>query len=231
MRISIRVAVALIAAAFASTAGAQERGVLTYHNDAARSGHFVVPGLTWEKARALRPATGFAARVAGHLYAQPLVWRAGSNTMVITASEDDVVQAFDVKTGNELWRRVVGTPVPRSSLPCGNISPLGITGTPVIDPASEAIYLNAMVQESNGPRHRVFGLALKDGAVLPGFRSTSPTRCARMGSVSRRAFRTSAPRSPSSRARFTSRTAATSATAAIIAAGSSACRCASPPKS
>jgi outer membrane protein assembly factor BamB len=169
MRISIAVAAALLAAGLLSRAAAEERGVLTYHNDAARSGHFVVPGLTWDKARALHPDTGFAARVAGHLYAQPLVWRAASNTMLITASEDDVVQAFDAKTGSELWRRAVGTPVPRSSLPCGNISPLGITGTPVIDPASEAVYLNAMVQESNGPRHRVFGLALKDGAILPGF--------------------------------------------------------------
>src|SRR5262249_44423359 len=161
----IRIAAALLAAALASHAGAEERGVLTYHNDAARSGHYAVPGLTWEKARTLRPDTGFAAR----LYAQPLMWRAGSSEMLLTASEDNVVQAFDGKSGNELWRRAVGTPVPLKSLPCGNISPLGITGTPVIDPASEAIYLNAMVQEANGPRHRVFGLALKDGAVLPGF--------------------------------------------------------------
>ena len=169
MHISIAVAVALFAAALPAIAGAEERGVLTYHNDAARSGHYVVPGLTWEKARALRPDTGFAARVDGHLYAQPLVWRAESNATVITASENNVVQAFNVQTGNELWRRAVGKPVPRSSLPCGNIDPLGITGTPVIDPASEAVYFNAAVAESNGPRHKIFGLALKDGAVLPGF--------------------------------------------------------------
>jgi outer membrane protein assembly factor BamB len=170
MRINTAIAAALLATAFSSNAAAQDRGVLTHHNDAARSGHFVVPGLTWEKARGLRPDTRFAARVAGHLYAQPLTGPApGASTMLITASEDDVVQAFDAQTGNELWRRAVGRPVSRSSLPCGNISPLGITGTPVIDAASEAIYLNAMVEESNGPRHRVFGLSLKDGAVLPGF--------------------------------------------------------------
>src|ERR1043166_2330446 len=116
MRIGFAVAVALVAAALASAASAQDRGVLTYHNDSARSGHFVVPGLTWEKARALRPDARFAPRVAGHLHAQPLAWRAGSNTMLITASEDDVVQAFDAHTGNELWRRAVGTPVSRSSL-------------------------------------------------------------------------------------------------------------------
>ncbi len=169
MRTRIVIAAALLAA-LASGASAQEHGVLTHHNDAARSGHFVVPRLTWEKARALRPDARFAARVAGHLYAQPLAWRApGANKMLITASEDDVVQAFDAHTGNELWRRAVGTPVPRSSLPCGNISPLGITGTPVIDASREAIYLDAMVQDATGPRHRIFGLALKDGAILPGF--------------------------------------------------------------
>src|ERR1043166_371627 len=116
MRISVAAAGALVVAALASHAAAEERGVLTYHNDLARSGHFVVPGLTWEKARALRPDTRFAPRIAGHLYAQPLAWRAGSNTILITASQDDVVQAFDAHTGNELWRRVVGTPVSRSSL-------------------------------------------------------------------------------------------------------------------
>src|SRR5262249_35031973 len=93
----------------------------------------------------------------------------GAGTIVLTASEDNVVQAFDAHSGNELWRRAAGTPVPRASLPCGNISPLGITGTPVIDPSSEAIYLHAMVQEANAAHHRIFGRSLKDGAVLPGF--------------------------------------------------------------
>jgi len=168
MRTRIVIAAALLAV-LATGATAEERGVLTYHNDAARSGHFVVPGLTWEKARALRPDRGFAAHVAGHLYAQPLTWHAGGANMLITASEDDVVQAFDARSGNELWRRAVGTPVPRSSLPCGNIAPLGITGTPVIDPSSEAIYFDAMVEQTNGPRHRIFGLSLKDGGVLANF--------------------------------------------------------------
>jgi PQQ enzyme repeat len=171
MRASFAVVATLLAAGVWSSAGAQDRGVLTHHNDAARSGHFVVPALTWDKAKGMRLDAGFAPQVAGHLYAQPLVWRVpGSDTvMLLTASEDDVVQAFDARSGNELWRRAVGTPVPSNTLPCGNISPLGVTGTPVIDPASAAIYLNAMVQDANGPRHRIFGLALKDGAVLPGF--------------------------------------------------------------
>ena len=71
MRVTIAVAVALISAALSPSAFADD-GVLTYHNDAARSGHFVVPALTWEKARTLRLDAGFVARVAGNLYAQPL---------------------------------------------------------------------------------------------------------------------------------------------------------------
>src|SRR5262249_41860322 len=47
--------------------------------------------------------------------------------------------------------------------------PLGITGTPVIDEATQAIYLNAMVADSAGPHHRVFALSLKDGSPLPGW--------------------------------------------------------------
>ena len=86
----------------------------------------------------------------------------GSNTgMLFTATEDNVVQAFDATTSKELWRRAVGCPVRRSSLPCGNINPLGITGTPVIDPATQAIYFDAAVERPNGPRHEVFGLSFE----------------------------------------------------------------------
>jgi hypothetical protein len=150
---------------------AGETSVLTYHGDNSRSGNFVVPALTWHKARSVHLDPMFRARVDGQLYAQPLYWRSsGSNAgMLFVATENDVVQAFDAVSGNEIWKRVVGPPVPSSSLPCGNISPLGITGTPVIDPATEAIYFDAAVERSNGPRHEVFGLSLKDGTVLPGW--------------------------------------------------------------
>jgi hypothetical protein len=131
-------------------AKAQQNAVLTYHGDENRSGKFVVPGLTWDKARSAHLDQMFAAHVAGHLYAQPLYWHAASSNsaMLLVASEDDIVQAFDATTGEEVWRRSVGRPVPASSLPCGNINPLGITGTPVIDPATQAIYFDAA---SKGP--------------------------------------------------------------------------------
>ena len=113
----------------------------------------------------------FRPRVSGHVYAQPLYWRGSEiklgNTFV--ATEDNVVHAIDAVSGQERWQRSLGKPVPRSSLSCGNISPLGVTGTPVIDASTEAIYLDAAVEGASGPRHLVFALSLKDGTPLSGW--------------------------------------------------------------
>ena len=59
--------------------------------------------------------------------------------------------------------------MPLDQLACGNIDPMGITGTPVIDPASGTLYLNAMTKTGNGARHMVYALSLVDGSVLPGW--------------------------------------------------------------
>jgi hypothetical protein len=69
----------------------------------------------------------------------------------------------------EIWRKALGPAVARSALNCGNIDPLGVTGTPVIDEATQAIFLDAAVQTPAGVKHLVFGLALKDGSALPGW--------------------------------------------------------------
>src|SRR2546421_7753724 len=142
---------------------AQDASVLTHHGHADRSGNFAVPGLTWEKARSLHSDQKFRAAVSGHVYAQPLYWRVpGANAgMLLVATEDNGVHALDAATGSELWQRRLGKPVPRSALGCGNINPLGITGTPVIDEAGQALYLDAMVESEAGPRHRIFALSLK----------------------------------------------------------------------
>jgi len=145
--------------------------VPTYHADAARSGHYIVPGLTWARAPDLRREEAFDGRVPGNVYAQPLYWRpAGATTgVVIVATEDNAVVALDAADGRTVWKQSLGPPVARSKLPCGNIDTLGITGTPVIDERSGALYLDAMIDRGDGPRHWVFGLSLADGAVLPGW--------------------------------------------------------------
>jgi outer membrane protein assembly factor BamB len=142
-----------------------------YHGDPARSGNYVVPGLSWEAVPGVRRDRGFDGRVEGHVYAQPLYWRppGAAHGLVIVATESDVVQALDAVSGRTVWQAKLGEPVPGSALPCGNIDPLGITGTPVIDPAAGAIFLDAMVDRGGVPEHLLFGLRLRDGAVLPGW--------------------------------------------------------------
>lgn len=139
--------------------------VLTYHGDAARSGRYVVPSLTWGKAGMVHMDPGFNATIQGHVYGQPLYWVSPETGQgeIIVATESDIVYALDATTGAEIWHRALGQPVPGSVLPCGRIDPSGVTSTPVIDAAHETLYLNAMVQQPAGPRHMVFGLSLAHG--------------------------------------------------------------------
>ena len=140
--------------------------VLAYHGGADRSGNFTVPGLTWERARSLHLDQAFQARIVGHVYAQPLFWRTPGSTSgrLLVATEDNNVYALDAITGSQIWTRSLGKPVPRSALRCGNIDPLGVTGTPVIDEATQSVYLDAAIADSSGPRHRIFALSLNDGS-------------------------------------------------------------------
>src|SRR5712671_3352861 len=147
------------------------QSVLGYHGSPDRSGNFIVPALDWERARLLHLDPSFHPQFPGHLYAQPLYWQppGSASGMLIVATENDDVHAIDAKSGSQVWTRSLGRPVALSTQPCGNIDPLGITGTPVIDEATQAVYLAAMVGDASGAHHRVFALSLKDGAPLPGW--------------------------------------------------------------
>jgi outer membrane protein assembly factor BamB len=122
----------------------------TYHHDNGRSG--VAPGF---------PAvTGLSqewqAKLDGAVYGQPLVI-AG---VVYAATEHDTVYALDGKTGAVRWSTKLGTPVPRSDLPCGNINPLGITSTMAYDSATGLLFA---VAETTGGRHTLYGLDAASG--------------------------------------------------------------------
>lgn len=96
----------------------------------------------------------------GDVYAQPLV--VGSS--VILATENNSVYAFDAATGAPKWQQLhLGTPVAGSSLPCGNVDPVGITSTPVADVANNRLFLVGMMEPAH---HELFALALDTGAVL-----------------------------------------------------------------
>ncbi len=150
-----------------------DRGaVLEHHGGARRDGVYVDPTLTRRAAAAFHVDTGFKATVAGAIYAQPLyVPGPRGNDLVVAATEQNNVSAFDARSGAAVWTRQLGGPVPVSRLPCGNIDPLGITGTPVADPGTRTLYLNAMTTPDGGAskRHLVFALSLDDGSTRPGW--------------------------------------------------------------
>jgi hypothetical protein len=145
--------------------------VPSYHGDAARSGRYIISRLTWQRAATAHRDQAFDGRVQGQINAQPLYWRPANaaHGLVVVATEADIVFALDAATGRPLWRRVLGPPVAKSLLPCGNIDPVGITGTPVIDPESLSLYVDALVDDDGVPHHRVFGLRVSDGTMLPGW--------------------------------------------------------------
>jgi outer membrane protein assembly factor BamB len=104
------------------------------------------------------PRVGWRVSLDGAVYGEPIL----VGTMVIAATENDSLYALDQSSGKVLWRRHVGTPVPLSDLPCGNIDPLGITGTPVYDQANGLVYA---VAEIAGYHHVLVGVSVRDGTV------------------------------------------------------------------
>jgi outer membrane protein assembly factor BamB len=95
----------------------------------------------------------------GAVYTQPLV--VGST--VVVATENDTVYALDASSGAVRWSRHLGTPVPGSDLPCGDINPSGITGTPAVDTTTGTVWA---VTFSTPAHHTLWGLSLRTGAVV-----------------------------------------------------------------
>ena len=100
-----------------------------------------------------------SATLDGDVYAEPLV-AAGH---VIAATEANSVYALDAATGAQVWRAQLGAPVNGDSLPCGNINPSGITGTPIADPSSNTLYV--VVFLAAGTHHELYALDLGNGAA------------------------------------------------------------------
>jgi hypothetical protein len=146
-----------------------------HHKNPSRDGVYVQPALTKAAAAGLKKDTNFDATLgsAEKVYAQPLFVDGGpgGTDLVIVVSELDNVYAFDGDTGAVSWMKNLGAPVPLAMMPCGNIDPYGITGTPVIDPATRTLYVGAMVTPDGGTtkQHLVFALSIDDGTVKAGW--------------------------------------------------------------
>ena len=123
--------------------------VRTYHADNGRSGQAVA-------AKPTRLVRAWTTKLDGAVYAQPLLLTVAARRVVVVATEANVVYGLDPVTGKVRWQtRPLGRPVQASQLPCGNISPLGITGTPVYEPHSKAVWVVAEVSGTGNRVHHI----------------------------------------------------------------------------
>jgi hypothetical protein len=124
----------------------------TYHRTNDRAGQ----GVAIPSPRHLGAA--WQANLDGAVYGQPLVL----GNLVIAATENDSVYGLNLADGSVRWRRSLGTPVPLDDLPCGNIDPLGITGTPAYDSVTGSVFV---VAETTDAHHDLVALDARTGAV------------------------------------------------------------------
>jgi PQQ enzyme repeat len=140
------------------------------HNNPSRDGVYIDTAFTLAAAAHLTRDLGFDGTISGNVYAQPLYIEGGpSGPMIIAATESNNVYALDATTGTVIWQRTdIGPSVPGSSLPCSNIDPVGITGTPVVDLASRSLFFDALI---DGPikKHFIYSLNVDTGATNAGW--------------------------------------------------------------
>jgi hypothetical protein len=146
--------------------------VTQHHNDDSRDGLFIDPAFTLANAANLTRDLNFSGVISGNVYAQPLYIEngPGGQAMVIVVTESNNVYALNATTGNVIWQRNVGAPS-TAGQPCGNINPLGITGTPIVDLASRSLFFDAMTTPDGNvtKRHLVFSLNVDTGATNAGW--------------------------------------------------------------
>ncbi len=155
--------------------------VLTYHNDNGRTGlNRHESTLTLQNVRADRFGKIAFLPVQGLVDGEPLeavgVRIAGAfRDVVFVATEHDLVYAFDADTYTQLWRSsVLGAgETPSDDRGCSQVTPeIGVTSTPVIDPAAGpngSIFVVAMSKDAGGGYHqRLHALDLSTGAERPG---------------------------------------------------------------
>jgi hypothetical protein len=154
--------------------------ISTYHNDNARTGQYINETiLTPANVNPARFGKLYSYPVDGYIYAQSLYMPQvaipgnGVHNVVIVATQHDSVYAFDADSSSAmpLWRvnflnpdAGITTLTPADVNASDIVPEIGITSTPVIDVASNTIYVVAATRENGAFYHRLHALDLASGA-------------------------------------------------------------------
>ncbi|MEZ0112451.1 hypothetical protein ABH920_006473 [Catenulispora sp. EB89] len=170
--LAVAVVAALVSAVLALPSSTVRADVTTVSQDTYRTG--------WDRNEpALTPAGVasssfgqlFSTPVDGQVYAQPIV---AKNT-VVAATENDKIYGLDPATGAIRWTDDVGPawPITKVWSQCTDLYPnIGVTSTPVYDPASGYVYFTAKVNDGadiNSPNWYVHAVSPVDGTEKAGF--------------------------------------------------------------
>lgn len=116
----------------------------------------------------------FATQLDGQIYAQPVIAR----DTLLAVTENNKAYGLDPVTGAIRWSRDVGKPWPASNIGCGDLVPnIGITATPVVDPATGTAYFTSKVDDgptADQPSWYMHGVDIATGQERAGF----PTKIA-----------------------------------------------------
>jgi hypothetical protein len=155
-------------------------GVFTHHYDNQRTGAILSETmLTASNVNTTVFGKLFTDPVDAQVYVEPLyvanltIPNQGTHNVVYIATENDSVYALDADAGGPpLWQTSFlspgVTPIPSADTGCGQIVPIiGITATPVIDPATGTIYVVAQTKENGAYVHRLHALDITTGSERP----------------------------------------------------------------
>jgi outer membrane protein assembly factor BamB len=139
------------------------------NNNLSRDGLYIDAAFTPGNAANLARDLSFNGTISGNVHAQPLYIEGGPNgPMVIVVTASNNVYALHADTGAVIWSRTDIGPAVTSGLPCGNINPVGIIGTPVVDLGSRSLFFDALI-DGTPKKHFVFSLNVDSGATNSGW--------------------------------------------------------------
>src|SRR5918992_1726591 len=99
---------------------------------------------------------------ASPLYVESVNTHSGTRDLVIVATTNNTVYAFDANTNAKVWDQSLGSAV--QGLKPALYDKWGITATPVIDPDTNTLYVVRLAWENGHKVYRLFGLRLFDGS-------------------------------------------------------------------